>query len=132
MPNMELPPVACTPDNFPVLAGGGWIDGYGSLLGNVNEELSSYESISCEFDPSTLSVTGFGQGQMVGANGDMYFIDIVESLDLTTMNFTGDVYLTGGTGKFEDAEGHFDMVNGVVYADGSMSWEGYGEYILKK
>ena len=131
--NYAVPMISCVPEIAEVaVAGAGWIDGHSSLLGNVNQEESTYIITNCEFDPSTMTVSAFGTSQMVGANGDMYYLDVVEFIDLTTMNFTGYVDLTGGTGKFKDATGHVEMINGLVNDDGSGSWEGYGEIILKK
>lgn len=131
--NFELPPVVCNPEQYNVmLAGGGWIDGYATLLGNVNRDSSTFIRTNCALGPGPSQLTSYGKCQMMGSNGDKYFIDVVEVADMATMTFTGYVDITDGTGKFKGATGHIEMINGTFDELGNARWTGYGEIILKK
>lgn len=129
--DLSLPPVTCVPEEYGfTLAGGGNTSGYATLLGRVNEELSTYVLDDCAFASQTQLVLN-SHGQMSGRRGDLYYINVVNNIDLTTQTFTGTVVIEGGTGRFEGATGTVHMVDGVMHGDGTSSWKGYGTMTLQ-
>ncbi|MEN8121608.1 MAG: hypothetical protein ABFS35_14745 [Bacteroidota bacterium] len=131
--DLSLPPTICTPEIYEIIqAGGGWIGGFASLVGKVDEAKSRYLRTSCEFNPETYIVTSYNSGKITAINGDYYNFNAVGYVDVLTMTFTGEVTITGGTGRFDEAGGTVQMVDGMVDESGNTNWTGIGYMTLKK
>lgn len=124
------PRVMCIPEEYGFsLAGGGNISGVVSFQGRINEELSTFIIDDCMFTgPAEMMV--YGHGVMTGMNGDSYNYISVYVYDLNNLTFTGTVDLTGGTGRFEGASGHFDMYDGVNDLEGVSTWKAEGTFTI--
>ncbi|MEN8156531.1 MAG: hypothetical protein ABFS10_06255 [Bacteroidota bacterium] len=125
-----IPRVMCVPEAYDfALAGGGNISGVVTFQGRINQELSTFVIDDCIFTGPTEMMV-YGHGVMTGMNGDSYNFITVHLYDLTNLSFTGTVDLTGGTGRFEGASGHFDMYDGVNDLEGGSSWKAEGTFTL--
>ena len=126
------PRVTCIPEDYGFsLSGEGNIGGVVTFQGRINEELSTFVIDECMFTgPAEMVVNG--HGVMTGMNGDSYNYISTYLFDLITLSFTGTVDLTGGTGRFEGASGHFDMYDGLNNPDGTASWQAEGTFTFPR
>lgn len=130
--DISLPLITCVPEYANVMMhSGGWVSGDCTMLGKVNPDSSTYVRESCELGPGPTQVTIYARGQMMGARGDKYYINIYQVADMATMTFYGHVEVNGGTGRFEGATGYFDMIDGVINETGGY-WRASGTLTLLK
>ena len=115
-----VPPTACSGD-LPGLALLDYsVSGQATHLGNLGSS-SNLHHESCNVNGAELELTTSISGQLVAANGDKIYYTADDVIDVTNFVFqnglpgtiTGDWTITGGTGKFEDASGSFE-INGLV------------------
>ena len=130
--NEDMPYITCIPEEYQLkMHSSGFAGGYTTLLGKVNLDSSPWYRENCMLGPGPTEVTVDGYGQVMGAHGDMYNYEMQYVADLAQMTFTGSLEVTGGTGRFEGASGHFDLYNGVLDEHGG-SWEARGYLVLIK
>ena len=90
------------------------ISGNGTHVGLVNANESFYviDEFTLIFEENVPLLYQVGTGHIVGANGDSFDYEwwAKATLDL---NYTGEIVLTGGTGKFEGCSGTLDMTGKI-------------------
>lgn len=125
-PNMEagfilidgLDPAS--PDSY--LPKEGWISGNATHMGKVIMEKSPTTFISAAV--TQMGVKTVSEGKITAANGD-YYLFIATSYSMPDKTFTGDVWMYGGTGKFEG------MTGSVVMTGQMPCWTGEGTMIYE-
>ena len=119
--NPDSAPTACTGD-LPGLALLDYsISGNATHFGNLRVAESSLHHEDCDLSFETALLTTNVSGQLVAANGDLIYYtgeDVVNVFNLLTQSGTtgainGTWTITGGTGRFEDASGSFN-ISGLV------------------
>ena len=128
-----VPPTACSGD-LPGLALLDYsVSGQATHLGNLSAA-STLHHESCNLSVATMELTTSLSGQLVAANGDKLFYTADDVIDVTnfvlgsgpTGPITGTWTITGGTGKFENASGSFE-INGLVdFTTLSLTFEANG------
>ncbi len=134
IPDMTVPPVSV---NIPgqgtqYLPGGMYVTGTCSHMGKVNSEKSycKVETLTFVFEDGNPFLLETGTGTMTAANGDSYNITWWVKTSLPSMEYIGEVEMSGGTGKFEGCSGTTDMIGSVDLATKTNCWtaEGYIEF----
>jgi hypothetical protein len=118
----------CTP--VPTL-GSMDIGGSATHLGDLQFDHSFWNNTDCSFDAATMVVTQKGPGQLMADNGDILYIYAVVYVHPLTNTFDGTTDFTGGTGRFEGATGHVDLLNGIIGPE-KLTWTTDGWIIFKK
>lgn len=105
-----IPFVTCVPEEYGVkIPGGGWMKGHETHGGKLNEELSKWNIPGCYLGPGPDQLTEIVTGIHTVANGDSYFYEGTLTINYVTGALTGEIDITGGTGKYEDATGHVTL-----------------------
>lgn len=114
------------------------LDGQALHLGNLNGELSTLHHDACDLSFATALLTTTVSGSLVAANGDeLYYSgdDVINVANLltssgTTGSITGTWYITGGTGRFDEASGDITIEGVVDFVSGTFqaSLEGTVKY----
>lgn len=84
------------------------LEGTLTHLGLIDANASSAVFSNCTVNIVAgvpVTVTSQGSIHVVGANGDALFVAGVQTLEVATLNATGEWTITGGTGRFEGASG---------------------------
>lgn len=112
----NTPPVQCKPVQFgdQWAFGKGWLAGNVTHMGKVNMDMSPFWVNSCNFGPGPTQLTWAINGYVTGANGDRYSYTGELYIDGVTAEMTGDIHITGGTGKFKDAVGELKLMGRVT------------------
>ncbi|HNX89333.1 MAG TPA: hypothetical protein PKH58_09635 [Paludibacteraceae bacterium] len=131
IPDTILPGVGCTPTQANIIMkGGGWIGGNASHTGLVNLNESHWVMINCSFDPITYQLTTLAEGKITAANKDYYLYQVTMVTQLPGGDFTGEVTINDGTGKFRGATGTL-MIKGLVdHITGIITFTGEGTITL--
>ena len=131
IPDTILPGVGCTPSQANIeMKGGGWIGGNASHTGMVNLNESHWTMINCSFDPATYQLTTLAEGKITAASKDYYLYQVTMVTQLPGGDFTGEVIINDGTGKFKGATGTL-MIKGVVdHVTGIITFTGEGTITL--
>lgn len=85
----------------------GWISGFATHMGEVIMQESNMKFTSAVFVPGT-GVEAYAEGKITAANGD-YYLFTTTSITTPDKQFTGVVYMYGGTGKFYGMTGTVEM-----------------------
>ena len=114
------------------------LDGQTTHLGNLNGEISNLHHDACDLSFATALLTTTVSGSLVAANGDELHYsgeDVIDVANLlassgTTGAITGTWYITGGTGRFEEASGDITIEGVVDFVSGTFqaSLEGTVKY----
>lgn len=87
------------------------VSGNCTHLGNIDSEKSFYvfETYELIFEGEEPFLSLTGSGHLVGANGDSVDLTWWSKGSLLTIDYFGEMEITGGTGKFEGCSGSTDM-----------------------
>ncbi len=138
IPNVDLPFRSCTPAEFEIaLPGSGWVSGHKTIFGKFVQDESSFNRDFCEFSltPEGPVVYSHANVEITRSNGDKIFVDSHSWVNAATGIITGYNEIKDGTGRFEGAYGHSEIVNGILDPDtGIASWEedGFITLVLKE
>jgi hypothetical protein len=103
--------------------------GNGTHIGKATIDIYAEGDITLPF-PALVT----GKATITAANGDQIFLTAIGYVDEPGANgdlhLTGDVTITGGTGRFEGATGHLvSVVTGSIFnPEGTLSYEGTISY----
>ena len=121
--NPASPALACTMPGVPfgITNSGYFLHGSATHLGPINSETSIGIDGSCNLSGTTFILSTTTGGQIVADNGDKITYTGADEIDLnniifhggTTAAITGLWTITGGTGRFDGAEGSF-QITGIV------------------
>ena len=101
-------------DKFPAM---GLSYGIMTHLGKLQAEKSIWYTTGVEPDPVNQGILLWSQeGDWCAANGDLLHWTIVTNVEMGTDKVSGTAIFDGGTGRFENATGYFDL-NGHVDPD---------------
>jgi len=137
IPNFDLPPISCVPIEYDIiLPASGWVSGHENIVGKFVQEESFYEKDLCEISitPEGPVVYSHANVEITRSNGDKVFVENHTWINVETGDISGYNELIGGTGRFEGAVGHADMLNAVMDPEtGIASWDedGYITLVLK-
>jgi hypothetical protein len=123
--NLASPALTCTLPGTPfaIANSGYFLDGTVSHIGRIDPINSKGQDGFCNLSPAFILTTKTS-GQIVAANGDKITYAGDDLIDLnnvilnegTTAPITGVWRITGGTGKFKDAEGSVNITGTVNVA----------------
>lgn len=83
----------------------GWFSGHTSHGGIFDELNSEWEQTSASFDFGTMTLTQYTTGVITMANGESVDYTSVSTFDAVRHAGTSVATITGGTGRYENAEG---------------------------
>ncbi len=128
IPDFSLGYTLCSPPEMEVgILSGGFMEGNISHGGKLISALSNYRVIDCDFNYTELRASENIEGIHTAANGDQYSYIGTIQLDITNGILSGEVIVTGGTGRYEGSTAFLTIagIHDLSTNIASMTGEGY-------
>ncbi|MBN2769613.1 MAG: hypothetical protein JXR90_02835, partial [Spirochaetes bacterium] len=138
IPDFGAPLIGCVPVEYEIaLPGSGWVSGHKNIFGKFVQEESFFERDFCEL---TLTAEGpviysHANVEITGSRGDKLFVENHTWIYVTTGEISGYNEIRDGTGRFEGAYGHAEMLNATLDPEtGIACWdeEDYLTLVIKE
>jgi len=108
----------------------GLVQGHQTHGGNLIPEQSTWEITDCSFSYPVLNSVLSGTNTV--ANGDSYDWTGTMEINVQDKNVTLDIEISGGNGRFEDAEGMCSLTGTIDLITRVINFEGEGYIIFTK
>jgi hypothetical protein len=105
-------PCDCDPPCGVTIPAKGWMRGHATHMGKLNRMESPWEHGTCDLAENKIVITG-SHGIWTGANGDQIWWEGDYEVFFNG-NFSADLDIVGGTGRFEGAVGNVRGDDGVT------------------
>jgi len=138
IPNLSNPTITCIPAEYDViLPGSGWVNGHKNIFGKFVQDESFFERDLCELNmtPEGPVVYSHANVELTSSDGDKIFVESHSWVNAVTGDVSGYNVIKDGTGRFKDAYGESDIINGTFDPEtGITSWDedGYITLVLKE
>lgn len=133
VPDYTLEVIVCSPVEIGIgVLEGGFMKGHQTHGGRLQTMKSPWQINSCEIHMEEGYMTGYIAGKITVSSGDYYHYTGVINTSIMDGSVWGTISVDGGTGRYKNAKGEFELNGYYDFEANEASFQGEGYFTFYK